>query len=185
MQSNAGVEIPVSVDFGDVIRIYGGEGTEAGSDLLARLDREGKRGVRVEWYRDGRYWWQGNLDRLRGGLDESTRTVTFIVRVDDTTSAEVAGERVALMRGMFCKVEIPGLVRPDTVVIPRGALREGRTVHLVENGRLTVREVVPQFYSESEIAIESGLSGGETLVLTDVPGAVQGMLLEPVFDPLP
>jgi hypothetical protein len=56
-------------------------------------------------------------------------------------------------------------------------------VNLVgQDGRLETRSVQVAFTQQDLAVIRSGLEGGETVVVSTLPYAVEGMLLDPVPD---
>ncbi|MCC2113868.1 MAG: hypothetical protein KDJ16_17660, partial [Hyphomicrobiales bacterium] len=68
------------------------------------------------------------------------------------------------------------------VVIPRTALHES-SVYLVNGeNRLERRSVDTGPQSNGIVPVIDGLAGGETLVVSDLVPAVEGMLLDPVGD---
>jgi len=64
--------------------------------------------------------------------------------------------------------------------VPRGALHDNDTVWIVDDeNRLHIREVEILRRERDEVLIRSGLDGSERIVLTNLSGAAEGMLLRP------
>jgi multidrug efflux pump subunit AcrA (membrane-fusion protein) len=127
--------------------------------------------------------WQGRFTRLREQLDPRTRTLGVVVAVDDPYQNMIPGQRPPLFDGMFCEVELRGRAE-SRIVVPRVALHNQHVYLVDESNRLVRREVKIAFPQSTFVAIEEGLTEGETLVVSDPTPAVEGMLVEPVLDEL-
>lgn len=113
----------------------------------------------------------GRVVRAEGKLDEKTRMITVIVRVDKPYA-----KRPPLAIGLFVTVDIMGRVLPGAAVIPRAALRQGDIVWTVnDQGVLNFRTVGVALYQGEEIVIESGLRDGEMVVFSSLKAATDGM----------
>jgi multidrug efflux pump subunit AcrA (membrane-fusion protein) len=126
--------------------------------------------------------WTGRLVRVREEVDPATRTIGAFVAVDEPYLQAVPGERPPLLRNMYCEVELRGQPIPGAIVIPRSAVRGGRVSLVGPDGRLILQEVEIDYVQGNLAVIASGLAGGETLVVSDLVPAVEGMLLEPRLD---
>ena len=125
--------------------------------------------------------WPAEVVRIRG-IDSKTRTLGLDVAVEKPYENFVPGTRPPLARGMYVEVEIRAPLRKDEVVVPRSALHDEH-VYLVDGEkRLRRRKVELGFLQSGFVIVREGLEGGETLVLSDVVPAVDGMLLDPQDD---
>lgn len=150
------------------------------------------------------YVWKGALSRYEGsGLDDKTRTIPCRVLVrdpqqaarmnvssaaesgqDSTGPARGALRPPALMRGMYVGVEIHLHPEAEIVRIPDSAVRPGKTVWVVRDGRLRVlRQVAlvqridvagdePYWLVETQ---PGGLQKGELVVTTPLTFATDGL----------
>ena len=126
--------------------------------------------------------WPARFDRIREAVDPRTRAINVVAVVEDPYGKVVPGIRPALVRGMYCEMELQAPKRPDTVVLPRSAVRDG-IVYLVDSdGRLTKRNVQVAFAQGDLVVIESGLDGGEMVIVSDPTPAIEGMKVDPVID---
>ncbi len=126
--------------------------------------------------------WEANFEGFRATIDPKTRTIGVVVTVDKPYEQAIPGERPPLIQGMFCEVELVADIRPGQVVIPRSAV-DGGVVHLVnEDKRLESHPVTVGFEQEDFAVVEDGLSGGESLIVSDVSPAIPEMLVEAVED---
>ncbi len=179
MEAAGAMDLPVAHDHA-AARGIRGAGEDAVADTITSiLAKIGE--VRVEYFRDPTYSWTGVLDRIKGNIDETTRTLTAIVRVAGSGNDVIPGKTIPLAPGMFCRVLVPGYEHREAIVIPRSALRADNKVFRIEDGRLAIREVSPLQILETEVVLRSGLDPGDILVLSDLPAAVPGQKLRPSF----
>jgi len=110
------------------------------------------------------YPYQGTLNFAAPIFDD--RTGTFSAR------AVVQNPDDRLKPGMFVTVNVLGMQRPDAVVIPRVAVQQtsnGQTVWLVNaDGKTEMRPVLMGEWIGDDWVVDSGLSGGETLIVSGV-----------------
>jgi RND family efflux transporter MFP subunit len=126
--------------------------------------------------------WKGRFERLREELDTQTRMLGIVVAVDKPYEKVIPGRRPALLRGMFCEVELRGKVREGRIVIPRSSLHDGHVYVLNAEKRLHRRPVEIDFAQANFVCLRSGLNSGDTVVVSDPTPAIEGMLVDPVED---
>jgi multidrug efflux pump subunit AcrA (membrane-fusion protein) len=105
-----------------------------------------------------------------------------VVAVDEPYEKIIPGRRPALVRGMYCEVELQGMTREGRLIIPRSALHDGHVYLLDADQRLQRRAVEIDFAQSTFICLKSGLNEGDILVVSDPVPAIEGMLVEPVVD---
>ncbi|HHH38183.1 MAG TPA: HlyD family efflux transporter periplasmic adaptor subunit [Sedimenticola sp.] len=126
--------------------------------------------------------WPARFSRLSDTLDPKTRTVGVIVEVDDPYANVQPGVRPPLFKGLFVEVRLWGRPLPDSLVIPRLALHDGR-VYLVDgDNRLQFRPVEVAIAQPAFVVVASGLEAGDRVVVSDLVPAIEGMLLAPRED---
>jgi RND family efflux transporter MFP subunit len=119
--------------------------------------------------------WKGRVVRTEGEIDPKSRMVTLVARVEDPYAAGEA-ERPPLAVGLFVRAEITGRRVPDAFVLPRGALHGDREVLvLAASDTLEVRPVEVLRLERDHVVIGGGLEAGETVCVTKLPGAIDGM----------
>lgn len=140
------------------------------------------------------YIWDGMLTRYEGiGLDEATRTVPCTVVVSDPDQVRVAshpGEKpqangwkgaMALVRGMYVKLEIHARPYQTLLRIPESALRPGNRVWRVRDDRLSIVPVRVISTMESGVIVEPVRPGdlvvGDRVVVEPLAVAEEGMLV--------
>jgi RND family efflux transporter MFP subunit len=146
------------------------------------LSQKGSR-ANVELQSGGRtFSWQGEVTRSMGEIDPRNRMVRVVVTVAEPFSANEKEPNPLnnLVPGMFVEVFIHGAELADVVAVPRGALRDNNTIWLVDNdNRLQIREVEVLRRERDEVLVSTGLAAGERMVLSNLSGAAEGMLLRP------
>ena len=126
--------------------------------------------------------WQGEINRALGEIDPHNRMARVVVTVADPFSQEREGAKLLnnLLPGMFVEVHLQGEELSDVIAVPRGALHDNDTLWIVDaENRLHIREVDILRRERDEVLIRSGLDAKEKIVLTNLSGAAEGMLLRP------
>ncbi|WP_455366405.1 efflux RND transporter periplasmic adaptor subunit [Kaarinaea lacus] len=126
--------------------------------------------------------WDGKIVRTSDTLDTRTRTVGFIVEVNDPYKNVQPGVRPPLVKGLFVEVEIRGTPSPGKLVIPRSALNDHQVYVVNSDNRLERRKVKVQLRGSNYVVVQEGLTAGERVVISDLSPAIDGMLLDPVLD---
>ena len=140
-----------------------GKGPGAGVKIMARI--AGRDRV-----------WEGRVVRSEGKMDQRTRMIRVVVRVD-----EPYAKKPPLAIGLFVRVEIEGRTVPDLAVIPRSALHQGDVVWVVvKEDRLRFRKVVVARIDGEIVQIQEGLNNGETVIISGLKAITDGMVVRPV-----
>jgi RND family efflux transporter MFP subunit len=115
--------------------------------------------------------WSGKVVRTEGKLDERTRTINVIVRVEKPYA-----KKPPLAVGLFVTVDIEGRTLANAALIPRSALHEGDVVWVVDSdNRLRFREVEVGRVQGEEALVKAGLEDGEAVVTTPLKVVTDGM----------
>ncbi len=115
--------------------------------------------------------WTGKVVRTEGKLDERTRMINVVVRVENPYK-----KRPPLVVGLFVTVEIKGSILPKAAIIPRSALHQDNMVWIVdEDGRLRFRKVDVARVQGDRALVRAGLEDGEKLIITPLKAATDGM----------
>ena len=160
----------------------GGEGAERSPDDAGTgpIERE-VGGASAEVVADGggrERRWPGSVVRVER-VDPLTQQLDVVVRIDDPLAATAAPPRV----GQQVEVIIEGRTLEDVFVVPRAALREGDEVVLVDaEDRLRRRAVDVVWTDVDVVAVATGLSAGERLVLTPLSSVADGAPVQVVLD---
>ena len=193
----AGRVLDKKVDFGQYVaagtalaEIYASDSVEVRLPItseqqafldLPEIDQKGTKsgpvGARVEFIvRIGEKVdrWPGRLVRTEGSIDVRSRQLFVVARIDDPYRRQ--GDRAPLKIGQFLEAEIFGKTLQEVFVIPRGAVRGEKTVHLIDaENRLQRRDLDVVWRDEQNLIARGPLSAGVQLSLTSLPFAADGI----------
>jgi len=115
--------------------------------------------------------WSGAVVRTEGKLDERTRMINVVVRVEKPYA-----KKPPLPVGLFVTVDLEGHTLPNAAIIPRSALHQGDVVWVVDNdGRLHFRKVDVARVQGDDVMVQDGLKDGERVVTTPLKAVTNGM----------
>jgi len=119
--------------------------------------------------------WTARLHRTEASLDERSRVLFAVARIDDPYV--LSGSGIAPLRvGTFVKAIILGREMNDMVLLPRHILRAGNLLWIVDEQRkLRNRKVSLLRTGGDEIYVTGGLQEGDLVALTSLHDALPGM----------
>ncbi|ADK85546.1 efflux transporter, RND family, MFP subunit [Desulfarculus baarsii DSM 2075] len=163
--STEAAEITVNLDDAELAWIdVPGLTTKGGQGSPARITTDFG-GRRMEW--------QGRVVRAEGELDPRTRMVPVVVRVEKPYA-----HTPPLAVGMFVNVEILGRMMENVTVTPRGAVREGGVLWLVDDqGRLRFHKARVARYFADKAVLSPGLPQGAAMVTSKLGVVSDGMIV--------
>lgn len=126
--------------------------------------------------------WDGRFSRTSESMDLKTGAITIYVEVDQPYEKAIPGVRPPLVTNMYVEVELSGRKIKDKFVVPRSSIHVGKVYICNKENRLELRPVNVDLHMLDIAVIRDGFHSGDTLVLTDLAPAIQGMLLNPVTD---
>ena len=115
--------------------------------------------------------WSGKVVRAEGKLDERTRMINVVVRVEKPYAT-----RPPLAAGLFVTVKIEGRTLKNAAAIPRSALRDNGIVWVVDQkGQLIFRQVEVARLDTNQAILRGGLQDGDRLVTSGLKAVTDGM----------
>ena len=146
-----------------------------GEDVEVPSAQRGPRVLLRAEFAGEQHEWLGRVVRTEGEIDPRSRMVTLVARVEDPYAAG-ADRRPPLAVGLFVQAEIAGVEVPEAFVLPRSALHgDERVLVLGDEDRLELRRVEVLRMERERVVIGGGLTAGERVCLTSLPGAIDGM----------
>jgi len=136
--------------------------------------------VRLPLNGERRIEWDGRFSRTSESMDLKTGALTIYVAVDNPWDKVLPGIRPPLVTNMYVEVELRGMAIPERFVVPRSAVHEGEVYICTPGNLLKIKKVKIDFHMEDIVVLSTGDEQGETLVLSDIVPAVEGMRLKPV-----
>ncbi|MEJ2521565.1 MAG: efflux RND transporter periplasmic adaptor subunit [Gammaproteobacteria bacterium] len=132
-----------------------------------------------------RWSWEGRIVRTEGAIDTRSRQLYVIAQVDDPYDRREDG-RPPLRIGQFVEAEIRGRVLENVFIVPRGALREGNELLVVDDeSRLQRRPVTVAWTDVDDAIITGGLAAGDVVNITPLAVASGGTLVAATVDGVP
>lgn len=123
--------------------------------------------------------WEGRIVRTEGELDPETRMINIIAQVQ--SPYEQSGSRPPLAVGLFVEAEIIGKRVDNVFVLPRSALQANEQVYIITaDNRLQFRDVEIIRIVNEDVYVTGGFERGETISLSTINNAIEGMLVRPV-----
>jgi len=120
------------------------------------------------------YTWAGSLVRTEGSIDINSRQLYVVARIDDPYQQHP--NRPQLKIGQFVEARIAGSQLEDVFVIPRQAIHQERTVHIITPERQLERRDLDILWRDTEHLVAGGpLQAGEQISLTRLPFAADGI----------
>lgn len=166
------VVVPLPLDELAWLRIPRGSVEQTGSKATIELQSGGRT-----------FQWHGTISRALGEIDPHNRMARIVVTVAEPFKSGQGREALLLndlLPGMFVEVRLLGEELADVFAVPRGALHDNDSLWVVDGeNRLQIRAVEILRREREEVLIRSGVSADERIVLTNLSGAAQGMLLRP------
>ncbi len=115
--------------------------------------------------------WTGRVMRAEGRIDEKTRLINVVVRVDNPYA-----RKPPLAAGLFAQVEIEGNTLDAAALLPRAALRPGDTVWVVgDDQRLGFRTVDVARIAKDGVLVRGGVASGDRVIVSQVKAVTDGM----------
>ena len=125
--------------------------------------------------------WHGSLIRSEGLIDERTRNLTLVARIQGEQIMSVSNTPLTI--GQFVKAVIPGRAMPGVVTLPRTALHNGHNVFVVDaENSLREREVTVLEVYDDRILVQGGLVAGEVVSISLMTSSVEGLHVKVVLN---
>ena len=132
--------------------------------------------------------WNGRIVRSESIIDMRNQLLYAVVEIDtsEVNKNESALNASLLTPGLFVRAVIKGKQLKDVVVLPRGALRYGDEVWLLdENNTLRKQKVHVLHKDDSSVYIDTGIAENKKVITSALDFAVDGMALSLINDPGP
>ncbi|MEZ6117433.1 MAG: efflux RND transporter periplasmic adaptor subunit [Pirellulaceae bacterium] len=116
---------------------------------------------------------EARVSRMIGTLDQRTRLARILITVDDPLSQASKAPRLIL--DTLMEVEIEGRPIEDVVRLPRDLVRDGDTVWVLKDEKLEIRQTDILFRDAEFAYVQSGLDGGDQVVITTLATVAEGV----------
>ncbi len=156
--------------------VFPGSGGKPGSRVRVIRDRgNGEPVVR-----------RGTVVKFLGDVTQNGRMAQVLVAIRDPLELEASdGVRQPLLLGEYVRVDIEGPLLRGVTVLPRHAIREESRVWIKNSERqLEVRPVDIILSRKETVLISRGLRDGEEVIVSQVPAAIPGLLVQTLDETL-
>lgn len=120
--------------------------------------------------------WDASVARIQAAIDEKTRTLPMTLEIGQPR--KTGQSRVFDLRpGAFVTCRMFGKHIDHVSVVPRHLLKPGDRLFLFTDGRLEIRHVSVLRKVKEVVFIDAGLDPGDRIIVSPLPGAVEGMAL--------
>ena len=119
--------------------------------------------------------WPASVIRQKARMDDTTRTLPLIVKVDDRPPNDGPPSTVRLRPGMFVTVLVAGRTVENAFVLPRHLVYADDVVYTVVDERLHLQPVQVLRAYRDTVIIDDGLAAGDLVVSTPLSSATEGM----------
>jgi RND family efflux transporter MFP subunit len=117
----------------------------------------------------------GYLDSQVGALDNQTRMARVLVEVPDPLAQTTAKGKPELILGTFVESLVEANEISNVVRLNRDYLRENNRVWVMEDGKLSIKEVEVLLTDNQYVYISKGLEGGEKVITTNLSTVAEGV----------
>ncbi len=123
--------------------------------------------------------WEGRIVRTEGEIDPQTRMITLVARIDAPYETEAGKPPLAV--GLFVAAEILGREVENVFVLPRSAIQANDQVYVIKPDQtIEFREIEILRVVDEDVYVVGGFEAGETLCLSTLANAIEGMSVRPV-----
>ncbi|WP_037374147.1 efflux RND transporter periplasmic adaptor subunit [Salinimicrobium xinjiangense] len=123
----------------------------------------------------------GYLNSKVGALDNQTRQARILVEVPDPLAKDTASGP-ELIIGTFVEAQVQANEIENVVRLNRDHLRNNNTVWVMQDGKLNILEVEVLLTDHQYAYISKGLTGGESIVTTNLSTVAEGIALRTETD---
>ncbi len=143
--------------------------------LIAESGTVVGRSVEVIWYLGNEpIIYPATVSRIGADVASNRGGVDLIATIDNSAA------QVPLRPGAFVEVSVPDQTYADSFRVPETAFYGGGKVYVVSDSRLQARDVEALAIDDGFILVKGDLKSGETLLVTRIPEAGDGLLVSDV-----
>lgn len=122
--------------------------------------------------------WEAQIVRTEGVVDEATRLVHAVAEIRDPYGLLEASRETPLAMGTFVEAEIRGRTSVGLIRLPRGALRDGNSIYLVDaDNELEIRTVEVLRTTPESAYVRNSLKPGDRVITTAIQAPIPGLPL--------
>lgn len=122
--------------------------------------------------------WEAQIIRTEGALDEGSRELFVIARIEDPFG--IQSSKAELRIGQPVRAAIKGITLRDVFLIPRKTLRGINRIYLIDQTQMTLsrQTIQPVWSTEETVIVREGIDDGTWLASSTLPYAPLGAPVE-------
>ena len=122
--------------------------------------------------------WKARIVRTEGALDETSRELFAIARIDDPFGRKSTVPELRI--GQPVRAAIQGVVLQNVYVIPRSAMRGINRIYRIDRPGFTIRRttIEPVFSNSDVLVLRDGLNAGDWVATSRMPYTPDGAPVE-------
>lgn len=117
--------------------------------------------------------WQGRIIRTAGSIDDSSRQLYVVARIDDPFGQKAEG-RFPLKIGQYVTAEIEGTPLEAAIGIPNKAIYQGSYVYLYREGAVYRTPIDIDWQNGTTAVVSAGIRPGDQLVVSPLGQVASG-----------
>ncbi|QTR49935.1 efflux RND transporter periplasmic adaptor subunit [Candidatus Thiothrix anitrata] len=122
--------------------------------------------------------WQGQVVRSSASLDEKSRQISVIAQIDQPFIAR-EGVSAPLRIGQYITAKIDGKTFNNVYVVPASAVRQGKEILLLRDGKVSVQPINLVWNAEKDVVIQTDADlNGQRVIITPLPLATEGQAVQ-------
>ncbi len=122
--------------------------------------------------------WQGQVVRSSAALDEKSRQISVIAQIDQPFMAR-DGMSAPLRIGQYVTAKIDGKTFNNVYVVPASAVRQGKEILLLRDGKVSVQPINLVWNAEKDTVIQADADlNGQRVIITPLPLATEGQVVQ-------
>ena len=128
--------------------------------------------------------WIGHLVRTEGEIDQRSRMVNVVARVEDPYRTKSAMPSLPLTVGLFVQAEIKGPEVENVIVVPRYAMRNDSEILIVGPDNILHTRIVDVIrVDRDDVLVRGPLGEGERICISPLQIVIDGMQVRAIEDP--
>jgi hypothetical protein len=116
--------------------------------------------------------------RSSASLDEKSRQISVIAQIDQPFIAR-EGVSAPLRIGQYITAKIDGKTFNNVYVVPASAVRQGKEILLLRDGKVSVQPINLVWNAEKDVVIQTDADlNGQRVIITPLPLATEGQAVQ-------
>jgi len=125
--------------------------------------------------------WQGKIVRTEAAIDTNSNQLYVVAQINQpfARTLDALGQaKTPLKIGQYVSAEIQGKTVQNALIVPTSSVYQGSYVYLIEDGRLTRREIEIGYQNTEQAFISKGLGNRAELITSPLGQVTSGTLVD-------